>query len=543
MDTQVLVVGAGPVGLTLAVDLGLRGVQCLLIEEKAAPAKLPKMERCNARTMEIYRRMGIAEGVRRAGLPAHCPMDVFIVTSLTEPPLLHLPYPSVAEAKAAIAACNDGSMPLEPYQLISQYTLEPLLKSIAEATPNVRVRYGCELVSLEQHKRSVRGQVKHCDGWGSAINAAYLVGCDGGASTVRKQLGIKLLGESNLLQLYQALYRCDDLYERIPIGKGRHYHVADNQATFLIVQDDTRHFTLHSIVENGHDMAAMFEKTVAMPVDYKMLYAGPWTQHLLLADRYCEGRVFLAGDAAHLVVPAGGLGMNTGVGDAIDLSWKLAATLRGWGGPGLLSSYEIERRQIGVRNVAASRFAVRGRRAWRAAYRPNIRDHTPAGAETRAKLAQIASVEQRKSNEMIGAELGYRYVGSPIISPEPGDGPEHNVMEYVPTTWPGTRLPHVWLADGSALHDRLDMGYTLLRLKGARSDTAALEGALRSIGAPLAVRDIHNERVRDIYGYDLLLLRPDLHIVWRGNRPPDNPGELAAIATGHHLSRGRPWNE
>src|SRR5262249_46436991 len=338
--------------------------------------------------------------------------------------------------------------------------------------------------------------------------------------------------------LRQALYRCDDLYERIPIGKGRHYHVADDRATFLIVQDDTRHFTLHSIVEKDQDMAEMFEKTVAMPVEYEMLYVGTWTQHLLLADRYCAGRAYLAGDATHLVVPAGGLGMNTGVGDAVDLSWKLAATLQGWGGPGLLASYEIERRQIGARNVAASRFAVRGRRAWRAAYRPNIRDHTPAGAETRAKLAQIANVEQRKSNEMIGAELGYRYVGSPVIWPESVDGPDHNLMEYVPTTWPGARLPHVWLADDSALHDRLGMGYTLLRLKGTSASTAALERALCATGAPIAVLDIDNERAHDIYGYDLLLLRPDLHVVWRGNRPPDNPGKLAAIATGHHVTGG-----
>src|SRR5262245_21202572 len=540
MDPQVLVVGAGPVGLTLAIDLGQRGVRCLLVDQKVAPAKLPKMERCNARTMEIYRRMGIAERVRSAGLPAHCPMDVFIVTALTEPPLLHLPYPSVAEAKAAIAVCNDGSMPLEPYQLISQYTLEPLLKSIAEATPNVAVRYGCELVSFESDERLVRANVKHVDGAASTISTAYLVGCDGGTSTVRKQIGIKLQGESNLLQLYQALYRCDDLYDPLPIGKGGHYHVADNQATFLIVQDDTRHFTLHSIVEKSDDMAAMFERTVAMPVEYEILYAGPWTQHLLLADKYGEGRVFLAGDSTHLVVPAGGLGMNTGVGDAIDLSWKLAATLQGWGGTGLLASYEIERRQIGARNVAASAFAVRGRRAWRAEYRSNIRDHTPEGAETRAKLAQIANVEQRKSNEMIGAELGYRYVGSPVAWPESADGPEHNLMDYVPTTWPGARLPHVWLADGSALHDRLGKGYTLLRLKGARAaETEPLEAALRATGAPLAVLDIDDERPHDIYGYDLLLLRPDLHVVWRGNRPPGNPGELAAIATGHHANRGR----
>src|SRR4249920_1541575 len=131
-----------------------------------------------------------------------------------------------------------------------------------------------------------------------------------------------------------------------------------------------------------------------MPVDYEMLYVGEWKQNLLLADGYGQGRVFLAGDAVHLVIPTGGLGMNSGVGDAIDLSWKLAATLKGWGGPALLRSYEIERRQIGARNVEASRHASRGRRAWRAAYKPNIRDKTPEGAETRANLARVADVEQ-----------------------------------------------------------------------------------------------------------------------------------------------------
>jgi hypothetical protein len=352
---------------------------------------------------------------------------------------------------------------------------------------------------------------------------------------VRKELGIALQGDANLLQLRQALIRCDDLYERIPIGKGRHYHVADGQSTFLIVQDSTKHFTLHSVVENDGDMARMFETTCAMPVDYEMLYVGQWRQNLLLADRYSEGRVFLAGDAVHLVIPTGGLGMNTGVGDATDLAWKLAATLQGWGGAGLLPSYEIERRQVGERNIAASRFATLGRRKWRAAYRPTIRDNTAEGAQARANLTRIANVEQRKSNEMIGAELGYRYVGSPLIWPEPGEGPEHNVMDYVPTTWPGTRLPHAWLDDGTALQDRLGAGYTLLCLGGAGADAASLGRAFAALSAPFAVMELNEQRPRDIYGYDLLLLRPDLHIVWRGNRLPDRPERLAAIATGHRM--------
>src|SRR5713101_5861559 len=185
METEVLIVGAGPTGLTLAIDLGRRGVRCIVVEQKEAPQFLPKMERCNARTMEIYRRIGIAERVRAAGLPAHCPMDVFIVLSLVGPPLVHLPYPSVAEAKAQIAATNDGTLPLEPYQLISQYTLEPLLKSIAETLPTVAVRYGCTLESFAQDAGSVSAVVTDADGTAATITADYLVGCDGGASAVR----------------------------------------------------------------------------------------------------------------------------------------------------------------------------------------------------------------------------------------------------------------------------------------------------------------------------------------------------------------------
>ncbi|HKB73602.1 MAG TPA: FAD-dependent monooxygenase [Burkholderiales bacterium] len=543
MHTQALIVGGGPVGLTLAIDLGRRGVRCTLIEQKEAPQFLPKMERCNARTMEIFRRMGIADRVRAAGLRDDIPMDVFIILSLAEQPLLHLPYPSVKTARAEIRACSDGSMPLEPYQLISQYTLEPLLKSIAEGLPSVTVRYGCRLESFTQDQTGVTARVKHANGTGGAIGASYMVGCDGGGSTVRKQLGIKLRGEYNILELRQALYRCDELFERIPIGngpgKGRHYHVADGNSTFLIMQDSTKHFTLHAVVENDDDMKAMFERIVAIPVKYEMLTCTPWRQNLLLADRYRDGRVFLAGDAVHLVIPTGGLGMNSGVGDAIDLSWKLAATLQGWGGPALLDSYESERRQVGERNVGASRYASLGRRKWHAQYRPNIRENSPEGAATRENLVRVASVEQPKSNEMIGAELGYRYVDSPIVCVIPG-GPEHRFRVYEPTTWPGARLPHVWLADGTPMQDHIPYeGYTLLRLGRTNADTSALEKALRAFGAPLAVLDMPDDAPRQVYGHDLLLLRPDLHVVWRGDRPPEDPGNVAATVTGYGESDTR----
>jgi 2-polyprenyl-6-methoxyphenol hydroxylase-like FAD-dependent oxidoreductase len=534
MHTEVLIVGAGPTGLTLAIDLGRRGVRCTLVEQKPAPQFLPKMERCNARTMEIYRRMGIAGRIRGAGLPAHCPMDVFIVLSLVEPPLYHLPYPSVEQYRAQIARCTDASQPLEPYQLVSQYTLEPLLKSIAESLPGVSVRYGCEFLSFRQDDSGVETRVSF-EGKTAAIRSAYLVGCDGGSSPVRRQLGIELAGDANLLELRQALYRCDELYERIPIGKGRHYHVADGQNSFLIVQDSTRHFTLHAVVERDEDMAAQFEKTVAMPLKYEMLYVGKWRQNLLLAERYGEGRVFLAGDAVHLVIPTGGLGMNSGVGDAIDLSWKLAATLHGWGGPGLLGSYETERRQVGSRNVAASRFASQGRRKWRSMYRPDIRENP----ETRASLARVALAEQPKSNEMIGAELGYRYQDSPIVWPEDGDAPAPDFIEYRPTTFPGARLPHVWLRDGSAMQDRIgyDPGFTLLRLAGSH-DLKIFQNAFDALQAPFRVLELRDDRARELYGYDLILLRPDMHVAWRGNQLPREPLALARMATGH-INQGK----
>jgi len=536
MDTQVLIVGAGPTGLTLAVDLGMRGVRCMLIEQKPAPLFLPKMERCNARTLEIYRRMGIAEKVRAAGLPRDWPMDVFIALSLVEPPLLHLTYPSVAQAKEKIAATHDGSLPLEPYQLISQYTLEPLLKSVAESLPSVSVRFGHELLSFTQDANNVTATVKDLKGVTTTITADYLVGCDGGNSLVRKTLGIGLSGNvDRMLQLRQSLHVCEGLFDRVPVGRGRHYHIADNHATQLIVQDSTRHFTLHSIVDTDADMIEMFKTVIGVPVPFETLYVGEWKQNLLLAESYGEGRVFIAGDAAHLVIPTGGLGMNSGAGDAIDLSWKLAAVLGGWGGSKLLPAYTTERRKVGDLNVQASRYATLGRRKWRSMWRPDIRDHTEAGAATRAELTRVADIEQRKSNEMTGAELGYHYFGSPIVWPEEGEGPQYDFVDYFPSTWPGVRLPHTWLDDGTAMQDRIgyDRGFTLLRLGGSRADVSILEQAFAGYQAPLRVLDVPDAEPREVYGFDLILLRPDMHIAWRGNRLPDDAARLAAIVTGH----------
>jgi hypothetical protein len=367
-----------------------------------------------------------------------------------------------------------------------------------------------------------------------------MAGCDGGASRVRKALDISLRGEGNILKLRQALYRCNELFDRIPLGDGpghgRHYHVADNQSSFLIMQDSTRHWTLHAVVEDDAAMATQFEKIVGAPIEYEMLYVGEWKQNLLLADRYGEGRVFLAGDAAHLVIPTGGLGMNTGVGDAIDLSWKLAATIQGWGGPKLLQSYEIERRQIGDRNIGASRYASLGRRKWRSQWAPGFNDDTPQGESLRRNLAEVADDEQRKTNEMIGAELGYRYTDSPLIWDEPG-GPEHLFRTYNPTAWTGVRLPHIWVKPGVSINDLIGRNYAVLRMGSKVEVVDAIVAAFKQIGAPISVLDFPEDRFRALYGCDYFLVRPDLHIAWRGNELPADPAKLAAVATGYSVDR------
>jgi len=536
LDASVIVVGAGPVGLALAINLGRAGIKTILLERNPEPQFLPKMERCNARSMEMFRRIGLSKKIRDAGLREDCPMDVFIVEDLTKPALLEEKHPSIQTFQGKIKECKDLSMPLEPYQLISQYTLEPLLKAEAEALQSVEVLFGHEFMEFSQSDDGVSVRFKDSDGQSKTLTAAYLVGCDGGSSPIRKQLGIKLRGEGGILELQQALFYCEELFELLPHGsgpgQGRHYHRADAEHTFLIMQDSTKHWSLHATVPDAEAMKRKFEEIVGFPVNYELLSCAPWRQNLLLADRYREGRVFLAGDSVHLVIPTGGLGMNTGVGDAFDLAWKLIGTLKGWGGPELLDSYEIERRQVGDRNVGASRYANVGRQKWRSIATDEIFSGTEAGESLKRKLIQVADSEQRKGNRMIGAELGYRYVDSPCIDNVPG-GPEHRVGEYNPNVWPGSRLPHCWLDDGSALQDQLSETYILLSLGKKPLDTSKLRQSYEKIGAPVAEVRIESNRLRDLYGFDLLVLRPDMHVAWRGNDAPPNPQEIASISTGH----------
>ena len=537
-DADVVVAGAGPTGFALAIDLGLRGVRTVLLERDPATKPYPKMDRSNARTMELYRRLGIADRVRALGYPAEASMDVFVARTLSDPELVRLRYPTVAEHRARIAACRDSSEPLEPYQLVSQNDLEPLLLEVARETPNVSVLFGHELVGFEQDADGVDVRIRDLDGAAHRTRCRYLAGCDGGRSTVRRELGIALAGQGGLSELRQVSFRSEGLYDAIPIGQGRHYYLTGPENATFVVQGSRRHFTLNAVLPPDADLEAEVRARVGgelgRTIDLEILSCLEWKLHLLLAERYREGRVFLAGDAAHLVIPTGGLGMNTGVGDGLDLSWKLAATLAGWGGPVVLDSYESERRPVGARNVEASGWAAEGMMTWRRACTPEIDDDGPRGDAARAAVAEIAEVEQRRVHEMLGAELGYTYAGSPLIAEEPDNPPEWPIRPYTPHTRPGVRIPHLWLEDGRAVQDVLGRGFTLLDLTGA-ADVSSLAAAFAGRRAPFEVVSLDDPHARAVYGCGLLLVRPDLHVVWRGDGPPGDPGALAETATGHAI--------
>ena len=533
---DVIVAGAGPVGLTLAIDLGRRGVRCLLIERSPTTLPYPKMDRSNARTMEFYRRICIADRVRALGYPADNPMDVFLTTRLCDPPIAVLKYPSVAERRKQIAESPNGAFLLEPYQLVSQNKLEPLLKEVAEATPNVTVRYGCGLEDFAQDDGGVTVQACTAAGVPEELRGGYLVGCDGGASTVRKKASIKLEGQGRIRKLVQVIFRSDELYGKIVTGRGRHYNFVDANSSTLIAQGCRTEFTLHTSLPADTDFRPVILDLLGFPCAFEITHVIQWHHNLLLAEHYRDGRVFLAGDAVHLVIPSGGLGMNTGVGDAFDLAWKLAGTIQGWGGPELLDGYERERRPIGRRNVDAAGWAAAGVPIWRALVTPEAYQDTQAGAAVRARLVASFDVEHRRMHGMVGVEAGYSYAGSPLIADEPPA--EWETSRYEPKALPGARIPHMWLDDGQALQDILGDDYTLLDLKGD-ADTTAIEAAFRARGAPLAVIRRDEPRVRGVYGASVFLLRPDLHIVWRGDGAPTDPAGLAARATGWVGDRNR----
>jgi len=530
IETPVLIAGGGPVGLVLAHELEHRGVEGLLVERNPTTTRHPKMDVTNGRSMEHFRRLGIADEIRAHAVPSDHPMTVVWCTRYGGWELARFDYPSIDWGRDIIRCVNDGSLPLEPDMRISQVVLEPVLKDILERrAKHVGIRFGWALESFEQDADGVTSLIRHHDtGEKQTVRSQYLVGCDGAGSVTRKQLGIELddlMGEYDPTagRMFMIHFRSKDLafFERF----GTVWHVQAPLDGTVISQNDLDTWTLHvplppDIAADAIDPAAFLRERLGSDVECEILVANAWKPRLVVAEAYGEGRVWLAGDSAHQVVPTGGYGMNTGVGDAVDIGWKLDALLSGWGGPDLLPAYEIERRHVGIRNRAASarHVSIRGQIAGSCS--PTIHEDSPRGEQARVRLGELIHDLGNLENEALGIEIGYRYDESPIICHDAGEPPPYEIERFEPSSWPGVRAPSLFLEDGSALLDHLGRGFTLLRF--ADVDTAALERAAAAQGVPLEVVDLRDAYARQIYERDLVLVRPDQHVAWRGYEAPIN---------------------
>ena len=542
-DAPVAIIGGGPVGLMLAMSLEALGVPALVVNKEPSTRWLPKGSTQNARTMEHYRRLGIARPIRALGLPPDYPTDVGYFTRITGWELARISMPSEAAKMHRVAAAPATSQLPEPLLRCNQMYVERFLLDHARTLAAVTLRYGWECVDWEDRGAGLVAQlVEVATGRREAWRCRFLVGCDGAQGLTRRKLAIRYDGERVLEQPYlggpmvNTHLRAPALYARVACGKCWQYWAVNREVRSNLVALDGRGefvFTckLRSFDEtpDGAVIARQFHATVGADIAAEFLGHSTWTAgQALVAEQFGTGRVFLAGDAIHLFTPTGGFGMNTGIDDAVNLAWKLAATLQGWGGPRLMDSYEIERRPIARRNTGASRQLALNVGA--VPVGAAIEEDSAAGAAARAAAsAYLATFGEEFAS--IGVQLGARYDGSPIVVSDGSAPPPDDPAAYVPSACPGGRAPHLWLADRSSLFDHFGRCFTLLRLRG-QADTRPLEAAARARGIPLATFDVAAPEARELYGRDLALIRPDQHVGWRGDLPPPDCDALMARLTG-----------
>ena len=544
----VAIVGGGPVGLMLALFLDFHGVASVVFNAEASTRWHPKGSTEGSRTMEHFRRLGIAADIRKLGLPADHPTDVAYFTRFGGVELARLRMPSASEVLRQVARSPVTDQVPEPIHRANQMYVERFLFEHAKGRPTIVMRFGWRVESFAQDRDGVRlASVREADGATQAWRARYLVGCDGGRSLVRRSLGIRFRGEAGIEQRYFG-GRMFSTYVRVPelyreyLGHRRawqYWAVNPEIRSSLIAVDGKDEFlfrTRASEPDKPPDDAAVADamrRCVGAAVATEIVAHEPWTAGMaLVAERFADRRVFLAGDAIHLFTPTGGFGMNTGVDDAANLAWKLAAMTQGWGGHELLRSYEAERMPVATRNTEAARQLTAN--IGETDIDGAIERDTPAGAAARrAAGAMLAGFGEQFAS--LGVQLGARYDGSPIVCDD-GAPPADDLVAYVPTSIPGGRAPHIWLDDGrtigSSLYDRLGTGFALLRLGPRAPDAAAIVAAAARRKIPLDVVDVAGSQARELYGCDLALIRPDQYVGWRGNHVPTEPDRVWAQLLG-----------
>jgi 2-polyprenyl-6-methoxyphenol hydroxylase-like FAD-dependent oxidoreductase len=534
--TSVLIVGAGPVGITLAMDLAWRGIEVTVAEQRSRGE--PPSVKCNhvaARTMEIFRRLGVARTVRDAGLPADYPNDVAFRTTTTGIEFARIPIPCRAERYTATGGPDTGWPTPEPPHRINQIYLEPLLVDYAAAMPGVTLLNRVRVDGFAQSADRVVATADDVDsGEALEIECRYMVGCDGGRSEIRRRIGASLTGDAVVGRTQSTYIRAPSLIGRMQAKpawstqsmnprRSANVFAIDGRETWLIHNYLRPEETDFDAVDR--DRCIRLILGVGPEFEYEVLGKEDWIGRRMLADRFRDRRVFICGDAAHIWVPFGGYGMNAGIADATNLSWTLAGVLTGWAAPAILDAYEAERWPI---TEQVSKYAMGTALALareRGAVPTEIEDPGPPGDAARAALGATMMALHTPQFCCGGLNFGSFYERSPIIAYDGEAAPGYSMYDFTPSTVPGCRTPHVWLRDGRSLYDAMGGWFTLLRLDPS-TDVDTIVAAARARRLPLSVLDVASDEVAGLYRHKLVLSRPDQHVAWRGDAAPGDAMRL-----------------
>ena len=541
-STQVLIVGGGPVGLTLAIDLAQRGVEVLLLEMRPRGQQpRPKSNHVSARTMEIFRRLGVVGQIRNAGLPADYPNDVAYRTTFVGKELSRIPIPARRDRYTATGGPDTWWPTPEPPHRINQIFMEPVLNEFARATPRLTILDHIEFVDFDQDDHGVVACTRDLHrGEELEVRCQYLVGCDGGRSSVRKQIGATLTGTAVVGRVQSTYIRAPDLlgmaksprawatFSLNPRRSGNVYAI-DGLETFVVFNYLKPEETSFDDVDRDWGIRTILG--VDSSFRYEVISREDWIARRLVADKFREKRVFICGDASHLWVPMAGYGMNAGIADAMDLSWQLGGVIQGWGGDGLLDAFEAERLPI---TDQVSKFAMNHALAFqkeREAVPGNIEADGPEGDLVRARVGQALYDLNVKQYCCAGLNFGYYYDKSPVIAYDGADAPSYTMDTFTPSTVPGCRLPHVWLEGGKSIYDELGPGFTLAR-RDPDVDVGEFTTAAGIRNVPLKLLDIPSNCEGGLQCEKLILVRPDQHIAWRGNKAPIDALALIDLVRG-----------
>jgi 2-polyprenyl-6-methoxyphenol hydroxylase-like FAD-dependent oxidoreductase len=517
VTAQVLVAGGGPVGLAAAVELGRRGIDCLVIEPRTVVSRLrPRCKTVNVRTMEHLRRWGLADRLRdRAPLPVAWSQDVVFATSLVGYEL--------SRFKGVLGLTPDGDRFAEPGQQAPQYVLEELLREVVDDLPTCTLVTGARVVAVNQDADAVTTTVVDELGRRTAIRSEFVLGCDGSRSAVRAQIGSAYAGERALRPNFGMVFRAPDLLEQVRHGPAVQYWIVNRDAPALMGPldlDGTWWIIAFGVDEDTgrREARRLIDAAAGRLVDATVVSDDPWTARMQLVDRLRCGRVFLAGDAAHLNPPFGGHGMNTGIGDAVDLGWKVAGVLQGWGGPGLLESYELERRPVQDRVIQA---ATDNMSVLSTDLVSDDLDAAGAfGDQARRRVHERIQATKASEFHALDLVLDVKIRASPVLWASNPSSPGADVGQPVE---PGQRLPHLWLHDGHSLYDDLGEGLSLVFDASGDADPRPFQAAARQEGIPLETVAVRHPGANRRFGAGMLLVRPDQHVAWVGDDPPDDP--------------------